>query len=234
MRLLLDVGSKLSSVPNEGEFTTAYEHSTRDGRGTSGKSTTSRVIQLPQIRVGDITTNDVLVELQPEGWPHPPLLGAHVFEPYTCAFRFSQGRIDVDVDNNPAQGSVWGDGSTPVVDVVWDDQTTATAIWDTGAGITIVDESWARDHPEAIAISEHQDHGTDATGQAVIGWQGTLASFTIQGARFPGNQPCGIVDLSPFNAHMSEPISMFLGLPQIRQVDWIIDFPRRVITGVQP
>lgn len=232
LRLLLDVGSHLSSVPSVGDFATADLHSTRTGRGTSGEGATNRVIQIPRLRVGDLTTEDVLVELQPEGWPHPPLLGTHVFEPYACAFRFSQGRIDVGTEG-PTDETIWGDGSTPAVEPRWDD-TSATAIWDTGAGITIVDQTWAQQHRNVVTILDVEDHGTDSTGQAVRGWHGSLASFTIDGVRFPGDQPCGIVDLSPFNANMSQPITMFLGLPQIRQADWLLDFPRRRIAILEP
>jgi hypothetical protein len=234
LRLLLDVGSHLSSVPSWREFATADLHSMRTGRGTSGESATKRVIRIPHLRVGDLIAEDVLVELQPDGWPHPPLLGTHVFEPYACAFRFSQGRIDVGIEGSP-HWTIWGVGSTPVVELRWDD-TSATAIWDTGAGMTLVDQTWAQTHPDVVTILNVQDHGTgtDSTGSAVPGRHGRLAGYSVLGVRFPGNQPCGVIDLSPFNAHMSKPITMFLGLPQIRQVDWLLDFPRRKIAILEP
>ncbi len=227
-RLLLDTGSRRSSVPREGAFATAELHGTGTGRGASGDSATDQLIRIRSLGVGDLTMEDVLVELQPENWSHPPLLGTHVFEPYVCAFRFSKGRIDVDVDDH-ADAASWGDSWTPAVELCWD-ETLVRAVWDTGAGITIVDQAWAEQHPEAVTVSGVQDHGIDSTGRAVPGQRGTLMGFTVHGTRFAGGQPCGIVDLSPLNAHMSRgPINMFLGLPQIRQADWVLDFPQRKI-----
>jgi len=228
LRLLLDTGSSRSSVPREGSLATADLHGTGTGRGVTGDSATDQLIRIRSLGVGDLTSGDVLVELQPENWPHPPLLGTHVFEPYACAFRFSKDRIDVGV-NDHADGETWGDSWTPGVELCWD-ETSVRAVWDTGAGITIVDQTWAQQQPEAITVSGLQDHGTDSTGRAVAGLRGTLASFAVHGTRFAGDQPCGIVDLSGLNAHMSRgPINMFLGLPQIRRVDWLLDFPQRKI-----
>jgi hypothetical protein len=227
-RLLLDTGSRRSSVPREGSFATAELHGTRTGRGASGDSVTDQLIRIRSLSIGDLDSVDVLVDLQPENWPHPPLLGTHMFEPYACAFRFSDGCIDVGVDDH-GDGAPWGDSWTPAVELCWD-ETLVRAVWDTGAGITIVDRTWAQEHPEAVTVSDIQDHGTDSTGRAVAGQRGTLTSFTIHGTRFAGDQPCGIVDLSPFNAHMLRgPINMLLGLPQICQVDWLLDFPQRKI-----
>lgn len=232
LRLLLDSGSDLSCIPPLDSFTTAPERETRSGRGASGESATSHVIGVDRLCVGDLQVDDVSVELQPAGWPHPPLLGMYVFTPHVCAFRFSRGRIDVGVDA-PAGGFCWQQGWTPLVEVTVAGRATARAIWDTGAGITLVDETWARAHPEAIVISHVQDHGTDATGNPVPGWQGMLTGFTINGRHFPGDQPCGVIDLTPFNAHLNQPIAMFLGLPQIQRADWLVDFPRRTIDVIR-
>ncbi len=82
----------------------------------TGDSATDQLIRIRSLGVGDLTSEDVLVELQPENWPHPPLLGTHVFEPYACAFRFSKDRIDVGV-NDHADGETWGDSWTPGVEL---------------------------------------------------------------------------------------------------------------------
>lgn len=228
LRLLLDTGSRLSSVPREGLFATADLHGTRTGRGASGDSATTQLIRIHSLGIGDLQSEDVLVELQPENWPHPALLGTHVFDPYICEFRFSKGYIDLGIDDH-TDGATWGDSQTPGIELCWG-ETSVRAVWDTGAGITIVDQTWAQQHPEAITVSGVEDHGTDSTGRAVAGQRGTLASFTVHGTTFAGDQPCGIVDLSPLNAHTSGgPINMILGLPQIRQVDWLLDFPQRKI-----
>ena len=116
LRLLLDTGSRRSSVPREGSLATADLHGTGTGRGVTGDSATDQLIRIRSLGVGDLTSEDVLVELQPENWPHPPLLGTHVFEPYACAFRFSKDRIDVGV-NDHADGETWGDSWTPGVEL---------------------------------------------------------------------------------------------------------------------
>lgn len=81
-------------------------------------------------------------------------------------------------------------------------------MWDTGAGITIVDRAWAVAHPEAVTIEGVNRQGTDVTGAAVAGTGGTLARCTIGGREFPV-APCAVVDLSSLNARMTTPINIF-------------------------
>jgi hypothetical protein len=100
-----------------------------------------------------------------------------------------------------------------------------TALWDTGAGMTVVDRDWAESHPDAVTVLTETSDGTDATGNTVAVVQGWLASCTIGGVTFP-DQPGAVVDLSELNAHLAIPIHLGLGLPQISQASWYMDFPQ--------
>ena len=45
---------------------------------------------------GDQTTRQLLVQLQPPGWPHPALLGMDVLGSHRCTFHFDDPRIELD------------------------------------------------------------------------------------------------------------------------------------------
>lgn len=114
---------------------------------------------------------------------------------------------------------------TPTVEVSWD-HTRSTAIWDTGAGVTLVDQSWARRHPDLVTIGDEIGHGTDVTGAQASNPWGSLATCRI-GDRESGEQVCGFVDFSAMNANLNSPIEVVLGLPLITQASWCVDFPGR-------
>lgn len=175
---------------------------------------------------GDQVTRNLLIQLQPAGWPHPALLGMDVLGSHRCDFHFDRPRIELDgpLPPNPSWFPLTTDPHrTPTVDVSWGD-TRSTAVWDTGAGVTLVDRTWASSHPEVVVIGTASGRGTDVTGaQASHPW-GTLAACRIGGREF-GGQVCGVVDFSVLNATLASPIEVVLGLPLITQASWCMDFP---------
>ena len=97
---------------------------------------------------------------------------------------------------------------------------------DTGAGVTLVDQSWARSHPDIVTVGDEIGRGTDVTGaQASHPWD-TLAASRIGGREF-GEQVCGVVDFSAMNATLASPMEVVVGLPLIIQASWCMDFPGR-------
>ncbi len=229
LRLLVDTGTPRSAVPHVGPFATHPRRPAPAGRGAFGAPGGEEVlVQVDALHAGDLTTPTLLVQLQPEGWPHPGMLGMDVLGSHRCDFHFDVPRIDLDHEAQPAAG--WhrltaAPHSTPTVQVVWD-QTSVDALWDTGAGTTLVDESWAGRHPDIVAVHAETGLGTDVTGaEASYRW-GTMAPCRIGGAGF-AEQTCAVVDFSALNATLASPWEVVVGLPLIAQASWCMDHPGR-------
>jgi hypothetical protein len=229
IRMLLDTGSRRSAIPVTSASSSSTGEPGPSGRGVSGaagttKNGVARQLSLPCAHRFD----ELAVEVQPVGWPHPPLLGRDVFQGRCCDFRLAAGVIEIDPVEGPDRlvaSASWQEHAAPSVPIRWGD-TVVDAVWDTGAGITIVDQGWAEAHPEAIVILDKVDHGTDVTGTAVAGVHGRMHGYAIADLTFP-EQACGVVDLSALNAEMDEPIRIILGLPQIVLANWYLDFRSR-------
>ncbi len=233
LRMLVDTGGARTEVPRIGALAELVQEGMSEGRGASGSPSQDALARLPTLQIGDLTVTDLLVGLPQPDWPHPPVLGMDVLGSHACHFRFDDQEFDL---GGPPDLESWMPLATephtaPVVDVHWE-STSVSALWDTGAGITIVDRGWAESHPDAVTILTETRDGADSTGAPVAGVEGWLAGCTAGSLSFPA-QLCVVVDLAALNAHLPSPIHVILGLPQISQASWFMDFPRRrwAITG---
>lgn len=227
LRLLLDTGTYRSSLPYVEPFASRPREAVAGGRGVFGVPAGEILVEVDQLTTGEVTTRDLVLQLQPEGWQHPSLLGMDVLGSHRCDFHFTgRARIDLDADED----ALWlplatEPHRTPTVEVIWDD-TSVQAIWDTGAGTTIVDRTWADRHPEIVTMRNERGHGIDVTGTGSSHPWGTMAPCEIGGIEF-GEQTCGVVDFAAMNATLTSPIQVIIGLPLIVQATWWMDFPSR-------
>lgn len=225
LRMLLDTGSATTNVPHVEPFASRITAASNTGKSAFGTVSSTPVAHVDAFHVGDLVVDDLLVGVQPADWPHPPLLGIDVLSPHLCHFQFDAGRLEMDGE---APRSAWiplptGKG-IPAVDVSWG-HTSVSAIWDTGASMTVVDQSWALAHPDVVAILQETDTGTDSSGETRSGQTGRLAACRIGNVDF-AEQRCGIADFSAFNGQSASPLRMFVGLPLISQATWAFDFLR--------
>lgn len=227
LRMLVDTGTTRTAVPHVEPFASRTISPGPGGRGVFGATATDPLIDLNTLQAGDLVTNSLLVERQPELWVHPPLLGMDVLGSHACLFDFADRTLHLDAE--PQVTSGWlplttEPHRTPTVEVIWA-AATLTAVWDTGAGITIVDRAWATAHPEIVTISDAKGVGTDSTGATTDNPQGRMASCRIGGLEFP-EQLCGVVDLSALNSGKRSAVQMIIGLPLMVHATWFLDFPR--------
>jgi predicted aspartyl protease len=105
------------------------------------------------------------------------------------------------------------------VQVRWD-AISANAVWDTGAGITVVDQGFAAEHPDLFVIN-----GRSTASDGISVQETDIASMrgpSIELLKFR-DSPAAIVDLRALNAGDDLPVDLILGYPLISQADWIID-----------
>lgn len=228
-RFLLDTGAARTCVQSDA-YTSTF--------GSTGASTTSGVfaqasedlITLPTIELGPITKKNVPVaRVAPAGPALGNLIGMDLLQEVCCHVLFDEHRVVV---NPPEEADILTTSQAlyldrvghPYVDVRFDD-VIASAVWDTGAGITIADLSFISEHP-AWFQPAGQSRGTDAAGFSMETPTFTMAAATIGGKVFPPHTVAG-VDLSRVNARIDVPMNLILGYSTLRQANWWFDFPGR-------
>lgn len=222
IRMLLDTGTYRSSVPHRDVPTDGLQQNARSGSGVFGSAKVDETLmRLGVLEWGSLTTRDLTVTMDSPGWPHPPLLGMDVLGSHACHFRFGEGVLELDgpAPCEPLLPLPTPSDKTPALPVQWEG-ITIKAVWDTGAGITLIDHAWAEAHPEIVAIADESGTGTDVHGASNQHPMGRLAPCRIGQVTFP-EQDCGVLDLSGIN------IDMILGLPLISHANWYMDFPRQ-------
>lgn len=110
----------------------------------------------------------------------------------------------------------------PQADLIWSSYRTR-AVVDTGAGITVMDDSIARDHPELF--TEHSTApGIDATGSVVQTPTAMVVDCQLHNMVL-GAHRVAFTHLLEATAHLDEPLEVILGTPAIDQLDWWWDLP---------
>lgn len=96
---------------------------------------------------------------------------------------------------------------------------TATALWDTGAGITLIDRRFADAHPSLF------EHAGSTRATDVVGTQGDVGLAQVSDYEIDGNPFAGhiiaIVDLP----EIPDRIDAAIGFPTISQARWAVDAP---------
>jgi hypothetical protein len=226
--LILDTGGASSRIVGD-DFTRQFETAPPEddpGRGVFGGSSASasRVL-VPELRFGSIAATGLSVELTTESNEEhgaPAILGLDILRSHRLDVRLGQGTLTIDgsdpVDRErPLLVSSRGH---PVVEVNWIGHT-ARAVWDTGAGVTVVDTAFARAHhhlfsPHATAVAT-DSHGNSSETPLV-----TMAACSIGGREF-GATVAAIADIAGIQRPGDPRFELILGYPVISQANWSID-----------
>ncbi len=226
-RFLLDTGSAATTIGFD-EYTAKFD--------TLGRSTSSGVfaaqsddlVKAPRIELGPIERHDfTVVRMQPGREGHS-LIGMDLLAGSALQFLFSEKRVDVGEpsigDEETTNDLVLGEKSHPYVDVSFG-ESVAAAVWDTGAGVTVVDSAFIEansDHFQAAGWSE----GTDSTGTHMKTQMFVMSAAEIGGKTFPAHRVAA-VDLSYVNSTTEIPMDLILGYSSLSKANWLFDFSRK-------
>src|ERR1700735_110063 len=154
------------------------------------------------------------------------LLGMDVLGSRCCHFRFDTGMLVLQRSPAGQAGLALqvGEAGHAYLEVHWPG-VTARACFDSGAGITIVDQAFLLAHPGLFAAAGTST-GTDSTGA-----QAQTATYLMTGAHIGGAlfapHKVASVDLSQVGTNPAEAMDLILGYPTLRQANWLLDFPAR-------
>ncbi len=226
-RFLLDTGAAKTSLLTD-DYLAGF--AAIDTHHSSGVFAPSRedLITVPSIEVGAISKQNItVVRSSAQSARQISLIGMDVLKDYRLHFRFDQNRVLVDEDvqpDYPLQALTMDQRFHPYVDVQFEG-VCGQAVWDTGASITIVDLTFAKDHP-ALFEEVGQSTGTDSTGVQMQTPLLRVAASRIGDCEFAPFKAAA-VDLSAANATIEIPMNLILGYTALRQANWYFDFPRR-------
>src|SRR5689334_11956272 len=227
-RLMLDTGGARSTLPLD-DLTSTFARADVDdepGRSALGPaSADARRVVVPSLALGSLEVRDLVVDLAPDGSGAPAILGLDVLRGHRLELRLAGAMLGIDTDA-PADAERplrLSSRSHPHVVVGWGG-VEATALFDTGASVTVVDVAFAAAHPELFEPLPPST-GTDAAGNRAEMPMARMAACDVGGRRFDASLAT-VVPIRGIQSAGDPDFDVVLGVPVIRQADWIVDLAR--------
>jgi hypothetical protein len=205
------------------------------GRERSGGAFAARdedLVTIPGLTAGPLTAGPLsagpLDVARIEPGPHrSSVLGMDVLGRHCLLFRFAAGVLELAESPSPAADLplTVGDRGHLYVELSWDG-VTASACWDSGAGITLVDAAFRRAHPDLFTPAGTTP-GTDSTGTRSEETPVYLMAGPVIGGVPFGSSLVAVIDMGPMNRGLTDPMDVIAGYPTYRQADWLFDVPAR-------
>jgi predicted aspartyl protease len=228
-RFLLDTGAARSSVRYD-DYTATFASVGTDTSSGVFASGSQDLITVPSLTLGRITrVPHTLVRAAQGDAGRQNLIGMDLLKDLRCHFRFDERRVEVD-EAEAEEGSAafeelfLDQRAHPYVPVQLGD-VSASAVWDTGASMTVVDTNFIARTPGFFPAAG-QSTGTDSTGARQETPMYMMAAATIGGYTFP-TQRVAAVDLARVNATLERPMDLIVGYNLYSSAHWLFDFPRR-------
>lgn len=225
-RFLLDTGAARSSLVLNAETAALPAVGTHMSSGVFASSNDD-LVRVEQLDIGGIVQRDVTVTRASAAPGTRDLIGMDILRQFCCHFQFDRDRLVIDADcqnEHEFQPLFMDSHFHSYIDVSFEDGQ-GSAVWDTGASLTVLDFNFIQQHPAYFAPAGHS-MGTDATGSQVETPMFLMSSARIGGYVFPPHRVAA-VDLSPVNARIEKPMDMILGYMTMRKANWLFDFPRK-------
>lgn len=101
----------------------------------------------------------------------------------------------------------------------------ASAVFDSGASISVVDASFAKAHPH-LFVAQGDSQGTDASGATVDTPMVAMRGPRILGHAFTSTG-AAVVDLAVVNRTLERRMDLIVGWPILQPANWAIDHLNR-------
>lgn len=225
-RFVLDTGSPRTHVVAD-DFTTTL--ATRGTHTSSGvfSSSSNTLVTLPELAVGSAAQGSVEAVLVDTSQSEARnLLGMDVLKSHCWHFKFDEQTLTVETakSSNAKRPLTMDAVSHPYVELSWQNAI-AQCVWDSGAGITVVDRAFWSEHPDMFHEAG-TSLGIDANGLQVEVLTFVMAEVEIGGELFARHK-VAVVDLSQANAELDRPMDLLLGYTTLNQANWLFDFPAK-------
>lgn len=228
-RFLLDTGAARTSVKFD-DYTSTFECIQKNNSSGVFAKGSYDLITVPYIELGPILKRNFTLARKSENSSDiRNLIGMDLLKDFCFRFFFDENRVSVDAteeggNDYTLQELFLGKKFHPYVNVQFE-KLKAKAVWDTGAGITIIDINFIKKHP-GFFQEIGQSIGTDSTGAKKETPMFTMLATTIGNIEFPPHKVAG-VDLSYVNSTTKVPMDAILGYSTLSKANWLFDFPQR-------
>lgn len=228
-RFLLDTAAARSGVMYD-DYTSQLKStgmSTSSGLFATGSED---LVTVPNIRVGPISRQDFTLVRAPNHFSGASnLIGMDLLKEWCCHFHFDENRVSITSNEEPTvdlayQELVLDSTFHPYIDVHFD-ASTAKAVWDTGASLTIADLTLINSEPASFQEAGEAT-GTDSTGAEMRTPMFIVSRMSIDNHVLPPHRVAG-VDLSHVNSTIEVRMDMLLGYSTLSKANWLFDFPRK-------
>lgn len=218
-RCMLDTGSALTVVESAGSFERYQAEGSIDFKSASGRQQATDTIRVGEIRfAGGVFTNVSVSRLHNAA---ENMLGIDLIARQPFSMTFIQ--VPSLHLNPPAPRSLQTDLAVSKHGLMAVPLKLAgvqvSALWDTGASITVVDPRFIQAHPADFHRLSTPMLGTDGAGDALEVAVYRARRMAIGGRTFR-NMHVVAVDLSMLREHFSQDIQAVLGFNVIRKADW--------------
>ncbi len=216
-RVVLDTGSPrttLSELPGS-----ARPAGVAETAGLYGSATVAQWL-VDQVRLGSLRAGPLLVHVIDAAPGHHPFVGLDLLG--TGPWRLDLANRELVTGPPVSAGSELSVTTTGhLISEMSISGVRATALFDTGAGITMVDRRFAEAHPDLFEAADSA-MATDSTGVAGAVDLARLSPYEIEGISFAGHL-VAIADLPA----VPDQLDAVIGYPTIAQARWSIDLPAR-------
>lgn len=222
-KFVLDTGCGTTSLMLSKFSERLFKVGENESSGTIGTEVFD-LVEVDQIELGPLVKRNCHVSRSNTLKIDKNLLGMDVLK--SSSILLSYKRSELSFNERPSGLNLqsispdpWG--SQPYINIKFQDQD-LKALWDTGAGITIVDINFIKKNPELFELVG-ESMGTDSTGNDIVTPNYKIKSLEISGHFFDSHEIAAI-DMSHVNSKSGNPTYITLGFSTIRQADWFFDF----------
>lgn len=225
---LLDTGAARSSL-RLNQHTQSYKAvASATSSGLFGPQSFD-VIEVERLKLAGLELAGFQVHRQREasGYRHN-LIGMDLLRQHRCLFLFDEGKLILDPDD-PVQVEaqfqplLMDDRGHPYLQPRLG-ECEAFATWDSGAGVTVVDQGFIEANPNHFEKSG-TSQGTDSSGASQPTPMYLMTGAVLGQFEFAAHRAAG-VDLSHINRDLERPMDLVLGFTTLRLANWYFDFPQ--------
>ena len=215
-RFVLDSGAARTGMRSDAWIDALPSDARHESSGVFAAMSEDLIV-LPSIALGPLIVTDVQAARSAVGGGvlAMDVLGA-------AAIRIDLDRAELTIEASGTAPLPWtldrSPRGHPFLDLRWPD-VTGRALFDTGAGISMVDTSFVRAHPDLFSHAG-ETVGTDSSGTEATVDLYDMDAVTIGDRGFAPTR-VAVVDLPQDVGRMD----VILGYPTIRQAVWVFDFP---------
>ena len=226
-RFVLDTGASRTQLVADRFLDTLESKGEHRSQGVFSQMS-QRIVLLQDVSVGPLrgTSIEASVTSDSEEIVHS-LLGMDLLRGHRLHFAFDREVLIVDEEPfGPDLRALEVDDRYHLyVEAQWP-TTVASCVWDSGAGMTIIDhEFWSKN--KDLFSEVETSIGTDAAGIRGTSTTYEMRSMLIGGFQFAPHH-VAVVDLSAANSTLARPMDIILGYPTLRQANWFFDVPQRL------